>query len=125
LILKDMPLGTSMIRAAFSQVGGELEQASRVAGARWFTTFRRITIPLVAPMLVSIFVVFMSSIRDISTPILLALPATTPLSVLMLERSVVGEIEKAAAIGVILSGLAIVTALGMRRLGFRLGANSV
>jgi iron(III) transport system permease protein len=126
LILKDMPLGTQMIRAAFLQVGGELEQASRVAGAGSFTTFRRITMPLVAPMLVSIFVlVFMSSIRDISTPILLALPSTTPLSVLMLERSVAGEIEKAAVIGVILSGLAILTALGMRRLGFRLGAGSV
>jgi iron(III) transport system permease protein len=126
LILKDMPLGTQMIRAAFLQVGGELEQASRVVGAGSFTTFRRITMPLVAPMLVSIFVlVFMSSIRDISTPILLALPSTTPLSVLMLERSVAGEIEKAAVIGVILSGLAILTALGMRRLGFRLGAGSV
>ena len=89
-------------------------------------TFRRITMPLVAPMLVSIFVlVFMSSIRDISTPVLLAFPSTTPLAVLMLERSVAGEIEKASVIGVILSGLAILTALGMRRLGFRLGANSV
>ena len=126
LILKDMPLGTQMIRAAFLQVGSELEQASRVAGASSFTTFRRITIPLVAPMLVSIFVlVFMSTIRDISTPILLAFPSTTPLAVLMLERSVAGEIEKASVIGVILSGLAILTALGMRRLGFRLGANSV
>ena len=125
LILKDMPLGTQMFRAAFLQVACELEQASRVAGAGGFTTFRRITMPLVAPMLVSIFVlVFMSSIRDISTPILLALPSTTPLSVLMLERSVAGEIEKASVIGVILSGLAILTAWGMRRLGFRLGVNS-
>src|SRR5262245_24831551 len=87
--------------------------------------FRRITMPLVAPMLVSIFVlVFLSSIRDISTPIL-ALPPTTSLSVLMLERSVAGGIEKAAVIGVIFSGLAILTASGMRRLGFRLGAGSV
>ncbi|HEV8344215.1 MAG TPA: iron ABC transporter permease [Candidatus Binatia bacterium] len=126
LILKDMPLGAQMIRAAFLQVGGELEQASRVVGAGSFTTFRRITMPLVAPMLVSVFIlVFMSSVRDISTPILLAFPSTTPLSVLMLERSVAGEIEKASVIGVILSGLAIVTALIMRRLGFRFGAGAV
>jgi iron(III) transport system permease protein len=126
LILKDMPLGAQMIRAAFAQVGGELEQASRVVGAGSFTTFRRITMPLVAPMLVSVFIlVFMSSVRDISTPILLAFPSTTPLSVLMLERSVAGEIEKASVIGVILSGLAIVTALIMRRLGFRFSAGSI
>jgi iron(III) transport system permease protein len=126
VVLKDMPIGTQMFKAAFAQVTEDLEHASRVAGAGPFTTFRRITIPLVAPMMVSIFVlVFMSSIRDISTPILLATPATTPLSVLMLERSVAGEIEKAAVIGVILSVLAIITALVMRRLGFRLGAEPV
>jgi iron(III) transport system permease protein len=126
VVLKDMPIGTQMFKTAFGQITEELEQASRVAGAGPFTTFRRITIPLVAPMMVSIFVlVYMSSIRDISTPILLATPATTPLSVLMLERSVAGEIEKAAVIGVILSVLAIITAVVMRRLGFRLGAERV
>ena len=126
VVLKDMPIGTQMFKAAFAQVTEELEEASSVAGAGPFTTFRRITIPLVAPMMVSIFVlVFMSSIRDISTPILLATPSTTPLSVLMLERSVAGEIEKAAVIGVILSVLAIITAMVMRRLGFRMGAEPI
>jgi iron(III) transport system permease protein len=126
VVLKDMPIGTQMLKTAFAQVTEELEEASSVTGAGPFTTFWRITIPLVAPMMVSIFVlVFMSSIRDISTPILLATPATTPLAVLMLERSVAGEIEKAAVIGVILSVLAIVTAIVMRRLGFRMGAEPV
>ena len=116
----------AMFKAAFAQVTEELEQASRVSGAGPFTTFRRITVPLIAPMIVSIFVlVFMSSIRDISTPILLATPATTPLSVLMLERSVAGEIEKAAVIGVILSVVAIITAMVMRLLGFRIAAEPV
>jgi len=126
VVLKEMPIGIQMFKTAFAQVTEDLEHASRVAGAGLFTTLRRITIPLVAPMIVSIFVlVFMSSIRDISTPILLATPATTPLSVLMLERSVAGEVEKAAVIGVILSVLAIITALVMRRLGFRMGAEPV
>jgi iron(III) transport system permease protein len=126
VVLKDMPIGTQMFKAAFAQITEELEQASRVAGAGPFTTFRRITIPLIAPMIVSIFVlVFMSSVRDISTPILLATPGTTPLSVLMLERSVAGEIEKAAVIGVILSALAVITTVVMRRLGLRMGAEAV
>jgi iron(III) transport system permease protein len=116
LVLKDMPIGTQMIKAAFSQVSLELEQASRVVGAGSFTTFRRITLPLVAPMIVCIFVlVFMSSVGDISTSILLAAPSTMPLSVLMLERSIAGEIEKASVIGVLLSCLALVTATVMRR----------
>ena len=126
LVLKDMPIGTQMIKAAFSQVSLDLEQASRVVGAGAFTTFRRITMPLVAPMIVCIFVlVFMSSVGDISTSILLAAPSTMPLSVLMLERSIAGEIEKASAIGVMLSCLAIVTAFVMRRLGIGLGGDNV
>ena len=122
LVLKDMPIGTQMIKAAFSQVSVELEQASRVVGAGTFTTFRRITMPLVAPMIVCIFVLaFMSSVGDISTSILLAAPSTMPLSVLMLERSIAGEIEKASVIGVMLSCLAIVTASVMRRWRIGLG----
>ena len=125
LILKDMPIGTQMIKAAFSQVSLDLEQASRVVGAGPFTTFRRITVPLVAPMIVCIFVlVFMSSVGDISTSILLSAPSTMPLSVLMLERSIAGEIEKASVVGVMLSCLAIVTALVMRRLGTSLGGGN-
>jgi iron(III) transport system permease protein len=125
LILKDMPIGTQMIKAAFSQVSLDLEQASRVVGAGPFTTFRRITVPLVAPMIVCIFVlVFMSSVGDISTSILLSAPSTMPLSVLMLERSIAGEIEKASVVGVLLSCLAIVTALVMRRLGTSLGGGN-
>ena len=43
----------------------------------------------------------------------------------MLERSVAGEIEKAAVIGVILSVVAIITAMVMRLLGFRIAAEPV
>jgi len=42
-----------------------------------------------------------------------------------LERSIAGEIEKASAIGVMLSCLAIVTAFVMRRLGIGLGGDNV
>lgn len=126
LAIKEMPIGTQMIRSAFSQISEELVQASKIVGAGWFTTFVRIELPLIAPMLVSIFViVFMASLRDVSTTVLLVSPSTMPLSVLMLERFMTGGKEAASVIGAILSLLAILTAWGMRKLGFRLGADSV
>jgi iron(III) transport system permease protein len=126
LVIKEMPIGTQMIHAAFSQISEELVQASKVVGAGWFRTFVRIELPLIAPMLVSIFViVFMASLRDVSTTILLVSPSTIPLSVLMLERYMSGGKEAASVIGVILSVLAILTAWGMRKLGFRVGGESV
>jgi iron(III) transport system permease protein len=120
LIIKELPIGTQMIRMSIAQISPELEQAARVSGASWVATFLRIQLPLIAPMLVSVFLlVFMASIRDVSTTVLLASAASTPLSVLMLERFMTGSKEAASVIGVLLSLTAIVMALVMRRLGLR------
>jgi iron(III) transport system permease protein len=125
LIIQSMPIGTQMLRTSFGQVGDELEQASTVSGAGWLMTYRRIMLPLIAPMLVSIFVLtFISSLRDISTTILLAGSRTRPLSLLMMEFATAGTLEPAAAIGVILSAIAIGVALIARRLGLRVLSES-
>jgi iron(III) transport system permease protein len=125
LVIQSMPIGTQMLRTSFGQVGDELEQASTVSGAGWLMTYRRIMLPLIAPMLVSIFVLtFISSLRDISTTILLAGSRTRPLSLLMMEFATAGTLEPAAAIGVILSAIAIGVALIARRLGLRVLSES-
>jgi iron(III) transport system permease protein len=120
LAIKEMPIGTHMMKNSFQQVSVELEQASRVSGANWFTTYRRITLPLIAPTLVSIFiVVFIATLRDISTSILLASASTRPLSLLMIEFSMAGEMEAAAVIGVVISLMAVTVAVIARRFGLR------
>ena len=125
LVIQSMPIGTQMLRTSFGQVGDGLEQASTVSGAGWLMTYRRIMLPLIAPMLVSIFVLtFISSLRDISTTILLAGSHTRPLSLLMMEFATAGTLEPAAAIGVILSAIAIGVALIARRLGLRVLSES-
>jgi iron(III) transport system permease protein len=126
LTIQNMPLGTQMMRSAFVQVGAELEQASRVSGAGWVTTYRRIMLPLVAPMLASIAVLtFVAALRDISTTVLLATASTRPLSLLMLEFARGGGLEPASVVGVILSALSVVVALLARRLGVRLRSEAV
>jgi iron(III) transport system permease protein len=120
LIIQSMPIGTQMLRTAFGQVGMELEQASRVCGAGWFMTYRQIMLPLIAPMLVSIgILVFMGAIRDISTTVLLAGASTQPLSLLMLQFAGSGQSESAAVVGIILSAIAVILALTVRRMGLR------
>ena len=44
-----MPLGVQIIKSGLMQLGGELEEASRIAGASWWTTYRRIVLRLMAP----------------------------------------------------------------------------
>jgi iron(III) transport system permease protein len=121
LIIKDMPLGVQMLKSAFGQVSEEMEEASMVSGAGWMVTFRRILLPLVAPMLVNIYIwIFMSTLRDISTTVLLASPSARPLSILMLEFASGGSLEAAVVVGTIISFLALLVAILFRRYGLGL-----
>ncbi|HEY2988358.1 MAG TPA: iron ABC transporter permease [Candidatus Binatia bacterium] len=123
LLIKEMPIGVHMMKTAFVQISDELEQVGRVCGANWFYTYRRIMLPLIAPVLVSIFaIVFMGAIRDIDTIILIGTASTRPLSLLMMEYSMAGEMQAAAILGVILSLFAIGVALISRRIGLRSAA---
>ena len=118
LVVKELPMGTHMMKSSLGQVAVEMEQSSRVCGAGWLTTWRRILLPLMRPMLVSLFVViFCAAQRDISTIALLATPATRPLSILMLEYSQAGALEAAAVLGTISMLLMALVALLVRWLG--------
>lgn len=118
IIIQTLPLGTHMIQTSIQQISGELEEAARSSGARTRQVIRRITLPLVAPMCVSVFVlVFMSAVRDISTTVLLATPGTRTLSLLMFEYAIGHRLESAAVLGVIIALLA----LGITMLAMRLG----
>src|SRR5262245_38180235 len=86
MIIKSMPIGTQVIKSVMLQLGRELEEASIVSGASWFSTYRRILVPLLFPALVTVgLLVFISAVRDISTIVLLATGQTRTLSLLMLE----------------------------------------
>jgi iron(III) transport system permease protein len=123
LMVKEMPIGIHLMKASFSQLDEELEQTARVCGASWGTTFRRVTLPLTAPMIASVSIlIFNSAIRDISTPILLSTPANQPLSVFMMTLAVSGEMGAASVVGVLLALLAFAMAIIVRQLGLRLNS---
>ena len=120
LLIKEMPIGVHMTKTAFVQIAEELEQVGRVCGAQWFYNFRRIVVPLISPVLVSIFaIVFMGAVRDIDTIILVGTASTRPLSILMMEYSMAGEMQAASILGVILSLFAVAIALISRKIGLR------
>jgi ABC-type Fe3+ transport system permease subunit len=74
-------------------------------------------------MMTSVFVwSFISSLRDISTVILLSSPSARPLSVLMMEFSISGNLEAATVVATIISATALAVALAVRRLGLRFGS---
>ena len=71
------PQGIRTLSASLIQVDPELELASRVAGASWLTTIRRITLPLVRPALLAAWtLLFVQISLEISMTILLYTPKT-------------------------------------------------
>ena len=118
LVIASLPLGTHMIRSAVGQISHELEEASEMSGASMLTTFRRVTLPLAAPTMLSVLIlVFMAAVRDISSTVLLATPGTNTLSLLMFSFATSGRLESAAVMGVLVALLA----LAITTLAFRIG----
>jgi iron(III) transport system permease protein len=122
LVVALMPLGVHLIASSLMQLSPELEEAATMSGASTWATVRRVTFPLVAPMLASVFVlVFMATMRDIAATVLLATPGTRTLPLLMFEYATAGRQEAAAVVGVLTSAIALgITAVALR-LGLRLG----
>jgi iron(III) transport system permease protein len=122
LLIKELPIGVQLMRNAFAQISSELEEAARMSGAPFATIFRRVTLPLVMPMAVSVFLLtFAGAVRDIGTIVLLAAPGTRTLSLLMFDFAGSQHLEAAAVVGVLIAVLCLVITGTAFWLGRRLG----
>jgi iron(III) transport system permease protein len=118
LLVQGLPFATHMFEASILQVSQELEEASLVSGAARFETVRRITAPLIAPMVASVFIIsFMTAMKDISATVLVATPGTQTLPLLMFSYAVSGRLEDASVVGVITVLIATLMALMAMRVG--------
>jgi iron(III) transport system permease protein len=123
LIVQGLPLATHMFEAAISQVSHELEEASLVSGATLLETTRRITAPLIAPMVASVFIIsFMTAMKDISATVLVATPGTQTLPLLLFGYATAGRLEDASVVGAITVLIATLMALVATRIGDRAAA---
>jgi len=120
IIIKEMPLGTQIIKASTLQISHELEEASSTSGASRLVGFCRIMLPLLRPTMVAVgIIVFISAARDIPTVIFLATNQSRTLSLLMLDYISDANQEKAAVLGVFLVFLIFALLFVGWLLGFR------
>jgi iron(III) transport system permease protein len=118
MIIAQMPIGVHMMKTSMRQIGIELEHSSRVCGAGAVRTLTSIVLPLIRPMLVSIFIiVFISALRDISTIIFLGSARSLTLSLLMMQFASSSNLEASAVIGLITTVIVVVAALVARSFG--------
>jgi iron(III) transport system permease protein len=122
VVLQGHTTGTNISKAAFIQIGNEMEEAARVAGAGWLSAYVTIWLPLLMPTLaVMAMWSFVIASGTTSTIILLASRDTTTLSLLALEYGSegVGNREAATVISLVIIGITCVIASTIRAFGQR------
>jgi iron(III) transport system permease protein len=121
-VIGGITLGTQLLKSNLLQLGRELEEASRTMGASWWTTYRRIVVPLMLPTLILVGVLsFIHAARDISNVALLATSSSRTLALLQLDFMVSGRYESAAVVATIVMLLTTGVAVLARFLGLRIG----
>jgi iron(III) transport system permease protein len=90
--------------SALMQVHGELEEASQMSGAPWTRTLRRVTLPLLAPAMINVFLwVAVHAMQELSMALMLYNPSTVVVSTMIWSMWQNGRTQDAAVLGVLLS----------------------
>ncbi len=124
VILQGNTTGVNIMKAAFVQIGPDMEEAARASGAGWIRTYFYIWLPLLMPTLVLLAVFnFVLAAGATANIILLASRDTLTLSILALELSTVGVSNREAAsiVSIFILLLTVVVAIIVRAFGHRLG----
>lgn len=105
--------GTRALNVVLIQLHAELEEAGAASGAGWWRVFRKITVVLAFPGLISAWVwVAAHAGRELSSALILQGRDNTMISTLLWDYWVSGAPTKAAAVGVwLIVGLGIIVAI--------------
>jgi len=121
-VIIHFPRGSVTAESAFQQIGSDVEEASAIAGASPFYTFRRILLPLSMSGLVTAWVFFfVGAVGDLTASSLLASPRTPVVGAVILEVWENGTFSQLAALAAVTSfitGAVVVSVLlfGRRRM---------
>jgi len=91
------------VAAALTQLNPSLEEASAIMGANWFRTFRKVSVPLIMPGIISgSILTFSTLLQELSTTILLYGPKTRTVPIQIYGSVADGHLGQASALSVIL-----------------------
>ena len=126
VLIQGNTTGVNVMKGAFVQVGQDMEDAARVAGAGWLRTYFRIWIPLLMKTLVLLATLnFVGAAGTTSSIILIASRDSMTLSLLALEYRLSTWHEFASIVSVFLMILTVGIATLLRAFGLRFGVRHV
>jgi iron(III) transport system permease protein len=117
--LQELPLAFLWLWPAFRAMNPDLEEAAHVAGADFFTTLRRITLPVLRPTIVGAWIIFfIYSLGALSVPLLIGLPAKIFLystEIYLASRRVPSDLNIASAYSLVFLFVTAVSIWAYRR----------
>jgi iron(III) transport system permease protein len=108
------------VATTIAQIDTRLEDASKICGAGWSTTMRRVMVPLAAPaILAGAILVFSTLIGEISATVLLYSAKWKTISIAIYELVLGDQLAEASAIGTITTVMTLLLVLTASRLAGR------
>ncbi|HYY24491.1 MAG TPA: iron ABC transporter permease [Candidatus Udaeobacter sp.] len=117
-ITRFLPYGLRTMTSTVVQLHDDLPQASMVCGAGFWTTFRRILLPLLRPGFIAGWIILSTIyLREFSTSIFLYSPGSEPLGPLLYHFYVDGNLGPMCSLAMIVSAVCILMIVAARRIG--------
>ncbi len=111
-VTRYIPYGIRYTHSGLLQLHKELEEASYVSGASWFSSMRRIILPLMTPSFLGGWIfIFLLSAKELSMSVLLVSPQTPVVSVAIFELWENAQVGELAAFGVIWTAILVTVAI--------------
>ncbi|MBI4258882.1 MAG: iron ABC transporter permease [Thaumarchaeota archaeon] len=115
LIIFKLPIALRAMSGSVVQIHQELEDASKIVGAGWAYTFRRVTIPIMKPALASAALfLFFSAFREVGALVLLAGPGFNIAAVTLFNYYGLGQWMEVSAGSLIYAAILFVVLITSR-----------
>lgn len=115
-MIRRTPYVYRSVAANLTQLNPSLEEASTIAGASWFYTFRKVSVPLILPSIISGSILTLTTLlQELSTTILLYSGKTRTVPVQIYNAVQDGKLGEASALSVVLLVIVFIIIYGMNR----------
>ncbi len=112
--VRDLPFAYVVMYPTLARIGEELDRAARSVGAGWWTTSRKIVLPLLRPAVFASFILmFVELLNDYDPALFLVKPGTEVIGTTMLDQFLQGMVGPVAALALVqVAATVIVLAIG-------------
>jgi iron(III) transport system permease protein len=117
MVTQYVSLGTRLSTGGIAQIQKGLEEAAAASGAATLKVWWHVLLPLLRPVLLNGFLlIFLSTVKNLTLPLVLQSPDNIVMSTLIWNRWDYGDVSGAAVLSLVLTTVTVAAAIALRRL---------